>query len=404
MAFTVNSQGSPRRCCEQTISSLLNGAMEAELESNVKKESLKQMKEEAKSRRIRAAIREKQANVEENERENTAIHVSSFLSNQSNRTLSRTEDVQNHNSTLGPSADSPPGNRTLSQPPGPREAPSQSKIQNINQGLTPRPAIPSGSNISETTLTSDSLGFGAPESPKSRLILQTAAQQPSPKHPDLRNPNPSAGLDALVEGVNSEYNHTARPEAWALSSKEEGTDSVKHSDKDTADGVMKDNDVVDVKEREVKHKQAHGDTHPHHKSKKTGYDSVSKTQSESPSQPQQHPNPQPDSYLPNSYDCDDCKPGEHCECNKDQGAQAQVAVVNKGLPRTPRTDEAVWAAAALGFLLVLLTLSVLHTRLYRHWRTTPSLYWHDPQQDYDSVAGRWAPRGSIIRELSWSSD
>ncbi|KAL2096108.1 hypothetical protein ACEWY4_008256 [Coilia grayii] len=52
---------------------------------------------------------------------------------------------------------------------------------------------------------------------------------------------------------------------------------------------------------------------------------------------------------------------------------------------TPRTDEAVWAAAALGFLLVLLTLSVLHTRLYRHWRTAPSLYWRDNTQDYDSV-------------------
>lgn len=58
----------------------------------------------------------------------------------------------------------------------------------------------------------------------------------------------------------------------------------------------------------------------------------------------------------------------------------------KELPGTPRTDEAVWAAAALGFLLVLLTLSVLHTRLYRHWRAPPSLYWHDPRQDYDSVA------------------
>ncbi|XP_062328837.1 tumor protein p53-inducible protein 13 isoform X1 [Osmerus eperlanus] len=61
------------------------------------------------------------------------------------------------------------------------------------------------------------------------------------------------------------------------------------------------------------------------------------------------------------------------------------AVLNDRMP-TARTDEAVWAAAALGFLLVLLALSVLHTRLYRHWRTTPSLYWHDPQQDYDNVA------------------
>lgn len=57
-------------------------------------------------------------------------------------------------------------------------------------------------------------------------------------------------------------------------------------------------------------------------------------------------------------------------------------------PRTPRTDEAVWAAAALGFLLVLLALSVLHTRLYRHWRRAPSLYWQHPQDHYDSVAGK----------------
>ncbi|XP_046891213.1 tumor protein p53-inducible protein 13 isoform X2 [Hypomesus transpacificus] len=61
------------------------------------------------------------------------------------------------------------------------------------------------------------------------------------------------------------------------------------------------------------------------------------------------------------------------------------AIPNDRMP-TARTDEAVWAAAALGFLLVLLALSVLHTRLYRHWRTTPSLYWHNPQQDYDNVA------------------
>lgn len=366
----------------------------------MKTESLKPIKEEGKRRRIRAAIREKQEKRKENERENTIIHVSSFLSNQTNGTLSRTGDVQNYNSTLGPSTDSPPGNSTLSDPLGPREAPSQSKIHNINQGLRPRPTTPLGSNMSETSLTSDSLGFSGPESQKSRLILQTAAQHPSPKHPDLRNPNPSAGMDGLVDGVNSEHNHTARPEARTLSSKDEGTDSVKHSDKDTADGVMKDIDVVDVKERELKHKQTHSDTHSHHKSEKTGYDSVSKSQSESLLQPQQHPNPQPASYLPNSYDCDSCKPGEHCECNEDPGAQAGAAVVNKGLPRTPRTDEAVWAAAALGFLLVLLTLSVLHTRLYRHWRTTPSLYWHDPQRDYDSVAGRWTPQGSIIREQS----
>ncbi|MBN3304629.1 P5I13 protein, partial [Amia calva] len=53
---------------------------------------------------------------------------------------------------------------------------------------------------------------------------------------------------------------------------------------------------------------------------------------------------------------------------------------------TPRTEEAFWAAAALGFLLVLLTLSVLHTRLYRHWHRAPSLYWPTHDDGYDSVA------------------
>ncbi|XP_062873444.1 tumor protein p53-inducible protein 13 [Trichomycterus rosablanca] len=73
----------------------------------------------------------------------------------------------------------------------------------------------------------------------------------------------------------------------------------------------------------------------------------------------------------------------------------------------PRTDEAVWAAVALGFLLVLLTLSILHTRLYRHWRAPASLYWQENQQDYESVAdiirrrlkmvGRRKRRASKIR-------
>ncbi|KAL0972745.1 hypothetical protein UPYG_G00194210 [Umbra pygmaea] len=73
---------------------------------------------------------------------------------------------------------------------------------------------------------------------------------------------------------------------------------------------------------------------------------------------------------------------------------------------TPRTDEAVWAAAALGFLLVLLVLSVLHTRLYRHWHTMPSMYWHDPTQDYDLVADviqrRLKMQGRRKRRLSQS--
>ncbi|XP_030041919.1 tumor protein p53-inducible protein 13 [Microcaecilia unicolor] len=42
---------------------------------------------------------------------------------------------------------------------------------------------------------------------------------------------------------------------------------------------------------------------------------------------------------------------------------------------TPRTEEAVWAAAAITFLFVLLTLAVLYTRLYRNFRRSRSLYW-----------------------------
>lgn len=91
--------------------------------------------------------------------------------------------------------------------------------------------------------------------------------------------------------------------------------------------------------------------------------------------------------LQTSRDCDGCGTAGGCECNRDNAARAGPPLVKKGFPKSPRTDEAVWAAAALGSLLVLLALAVLHTRLYRHWRTTPSLYWYDPQQDYESVAG-----------------
>lgn len=88
-----------------------------------------------------------------------------------------------------------------------------------------------------------------------------------------------------------------------------------------------------------------------------------------------------------SQTCDGCRTAERHECNRSPVAGAGPPLVKKAFPKSPRTDEAVWAAAALGSLLVLLALAVLHTRLYRHWRTTPSLYWYDPQQDYESVAG-----------------
>lgn len=130
------------------------------------------------------------------------------------------------------------------------------------------------------------------------------------------------------------------------------------------------------------HEQTRSDGEPHHRGEKTGPESVTISQSELAFQPQFH------HHIQTSQECDGCRPGERCECDRDPAAGAGAPPVRKGLPKSPRTDEAVWAAAALGSLLVLLALAVLHTRLYRHWRTTPSLYWYNPQQDYESVAGR----------------
>ncbi|XP_078080981.1 uncharacterized protein tp53i13 isoform X2 [Mustelus asterias] len=57
---------------------------------------------------------------------------------------------------------------------------------------------------------------------------------------------------------------------------------------------------------------------------------------------------------------------------------------------TPRTEEAAWAAAALAFLFVFLTLAVLYTRLYRKFIKSDSLYWAPvPSTDWqENVAGR----------------
>ncbi|KAM7413513.1 hypothetical protein PAMA_020748 [Pampus argenteus] len=356
-----------KQCCENTISSLLNGVMEVELDSTMKDKKINQLQKIVNRRQRRAAIRENQENdINEHMKENTTTQV--FLTNRSNKTIiNRTGNAQNDNSTHQISADSPPGNTALSDPPGQGETHTQSKIKNQNQSFTP-----------SLTLKSDSLRIRAFES------------QPSPEHTDFKYPNPSAGMDVSADGEHSEQNHTARPI-------DEGTDSTKLTDKDSAKrsmkendenfgshGRKKDNEVVDVIEREVAHKHTHSGTHSHHINEKTGFDSAPKAQSKP-----QHPNPQPDSHLTNTLHCDGCKAGEHCECTNGSGAESRATDISKALLRTPRTDEALWAAAALGFLLVLLTLSVLHTRLYRHWRTTPSLYWHDPQQDYDSVAGRW---------------
>lgn len=127
---------------------------------------------QGKSRQIRAALREKREKVEDvNEKEGTLTNVSTIT------TPSRTEDIQSNNSISGPE------DRSLSDPPGPRENPSQSHIQNVNQD----PTTPLELNMSET------------------------------------NPNPSPGLDVAVS-VNGEHDLTAVTEV--LNSQDEGTDSV----------------------------------------------------------------------------------------------------------------------------------------------------------------------------------
>lgn len=132
----------------------------------------------------------------------------------------------------------------------------------------------------------------------------------------------------------------------------------------------KDNEVIDVEEREADNMNNEA------KSQQIASDGLDSS-----------PKSQPVGYVPSDGGVCPCKEDQPCECSKGEGDQSRAAAgVRGGFQRTPRTDEAVWAAGALGFLLVLLTLSILHTRLYKHWRRGTSLYWHDPRQDYDSVA------------------
>lgn len=86
--------------------------------------------------------------------------------------------------------------------------------------------------------------------------------------------------------------------------------------------------------------------------------------------------------------------GSECEDLGQCGTPVSPGIEGPSRIKIPRTDEAVWAAAALGFLLVLLTLSVLHTRLYRHCRSSTSLYWHDNQQDFENVGGKYTSTSS----------
>ncbi|XP_020779626.2 LOW QUALITY PROTEIN: uncharacterized protein tp53i13 [Boleophthalmus pectinirostris] len=161
--------------------------------------------------------------------------------------------------------------------------------------------------------------------------------------------------DNNIEKVQSKSNTTARMDISKQKAK--GVTKVVANPKV--------NEVIDLEEREIDKMN----NVKSHQSGSNAVDSASKSQAVG--------------YLPNSGDCQ-CKPNQVCECDTGAGDRSQSA--GGSFQRTPRTDEAVWAAGALGFLLVLLTLSILHTRLYKHWRRGTSLYWHDPQQDYDSVA------------------
>ncbi|XP_007566821.1 uncharacterized protein tp53i13 [Poecilia formosa] len=222
----------------------------------------------------------------------------------------RTADVQNHSSSFGPESDSHPGQP---RPLDPSFQTSESETRKQHQTFTSSPTPHLVSHDSESLLQTD--------------------------------PSQHEGADSVRDGMKE----------------------IKIAEGLMVKGRTKDEEVVDVKEREAEHNRL-----PTVKPLPTKSSSASKSQSET--------------KKSSSNECSDCKAGERCDCSKPSAVASRGAVVNIGLQRTPRTDEAVWAAAALGFLLVLLTLSILHTRLYRHWRTTPSLYWRDPHQDYDSVA------------------
>lgn len=349
-----------RECCEETMLSLLSG---------FKREGSNQMEEGGQSRLIRAAAAGEKLETIENNSEgfNTRNNSSALINHTSETFPQRTGGTKNYNSTSGP----------LSDLQSPKKS-SESQIQSNSQAVTARTTPSLASHISATTLRTGSSRFGNFHSEGGKSFPQSAAVQP--EQADLRKPQTSAGTHPLTNSLNHEQNQTVRPKYEGTSSiRHRGKDSRKHStklntsnekvfDRDhTANPTMRDNDVVDVKEREVEHRQVHRTPHAHQQDQNMDVDS----------QPQQRPQSESHGHT-GSGDCDGCRAGEPCDCTHAAGATR--------LQRTPRTDEAVWAAAALGFLLILLTLSVLHTRLYRHWRTTPSLYWRDPQQDYDSVA------------------
>lgn len=187
-------------------------------------------------------------------------------------------------------------------------------------------------------------------------------------HPgDAHGPPPAAER----RWPGDELNRTGQSEAPPLSTGVNGRRS------DRGDVPEEHADGHD-KEGIPEHEQTHGEGDARRRGEGMGSEPVDPSESDLAFHP---------GFHHRSPACDGCRTGEHCECSRSPVAGAAPPQVKKGFPKSPRTDEAVWAAAALGSLLVLLALAVLQTRLYRHWRTTPSLYWYDPQQDYESVAG-----------------
>ncbi|XP_072834769.2 tumor protein p53-inducible protein 13 [Pogona vitticeps] len=108
-----------------------------------------------------------------------------------------------------------------------------------------------------------------------------------------------------------------------------------------------------------------------------------------------HPGPQV-SPAALSTEADRVAPATGCPCpggdlRKAHGllGKAVKGLPGRGAPRvpTPRTEEAAWAASALAFLLAVLTLAVLYTRLHRKCRRGRSLYWTTAgEEGQDTVA------------------
>lgn len=108
--------------------------------------------------------------------------------------------------------------------------------------------------------------------------------------------------------------------------------------------------------------------------------------------------------------------GCRCPDSRRATSAARALEAGQGVLRvpTPRTEEAAWAASALTFLLVLLTLAVLYTRLHRKCRRGTSLYWMTGgEEGRETVAGKsglggacdFPPRGegTLVWERLWNS-